>query len=412
MLAAGLAVTTAAAPAVASARPSLHPLPTRSEAVSWGINSYGELGGGTTDLGRSLPGAVNGLSRQVVSVAAGEYHGMALTADGSVWTWGGNQSGQLGYDTGGGSSPDPALVPGLSGITQITAGYQVSYALRSDGTVWAWGDNQHGELGNGAAGAPSPVPVQVSGLAGVTQLAAGFEFALALRSDGTVWGWGADQQSVLGTGAGRAGGVSATPVQIAGLARVTRIAAALDTGMAVAARRSPVPTVLNEVYTWGGDSDGDLGDGGDGDGDGGVPQVVPGLPQVTTIAAGSESAFAVGADGSVWAWGNDRSGQLGNAPAATPVLTPKETLAPGSGIIQISTGGAPLIGYDHTLARRADGTVLAFGDNRRGELGTGGTSPVAGPTPVSGLAGVTQVAAGGFFSLAADRVLALPGPLG
>jgi alpha-tubulin suppressor-like RCC1 family protein len=358
VLAAGLAVSTAAAPAVAGARPSLHPLPTRSEAVSWGANDSGELGDGGADRGRYLPGAVNELSSQVVMVAGGEYHGMALTADGSVWTWGGSGSGQLGYDTGGANSPDPARVPGLSGVTQIAAGLSVSYALRSGGTVWAWGLAQGG---------------------------------------------------VLGTGAGAAS-LSATPVQIAGLARVTRIAAGLDVGMAVATRRASVPTILNEVLTWGGDSDGDLGDGGAGER--ATPQVVPGLPQVTTIAAGSESALAVGAGGSVWAWGNDQSGQLGNAPSGTPAVRPEETFAPGSGIIQIATGGAPFIGYDHTLALRADGTVLAFGDNRRGELGTGGTSPAPGPTPVSGLTGASQVAVGSFFSLAADRVLALPGPLG
>jgi alpha-tubulin suppressor-like RCC1 family protein len=206
------------------------------------------LDDGGADRGRYLPGAVNELSSQVVMVAGGEYHGMALTADGSVWTWGGNGSGQLGYDTGGASSPDPARVPGLSGVTQIAAGLSVSYGLRSDGTVWAWGD--------------------------------------------------------------------------------------------------------------------------------------------------------------------DQDGQLGNAPTGTPAVSPEETFAPGSGIIQIATGGAPFIGYDHTLALRADGTVLAFGDNRRGELGTGGTSPAPGPTPVSGLTGVSQVAVGSFFSLAADRVLGRPGPLG
>jgi alpha-tubulin suppressor-like RCC1 family protein len=122
--------------------------------------------------------------------------------------------------------------------------------------------------------------------------------------------------------------------------------------------------------------------------------VVPGLPQVIGIAAGINDAMAVGSDGSVWAWGSDNVGQLGNAPQAAPVLRPVETFAPGSGIIQVSAA------FDHTLALRSGGTVLAFGRNNWGQLGTGTTSPTSLPVQVSNLAGASQVSAGQGYSLA------------
>jgi hypothetical protein len=96
----------------------------------------------------------------------------------------------------------------------------------------------------------------------------------------------------------------------------------------------------------------------------------------------------LGTDGSVWAWGADNTGQLGNAPAATPATRPVNTIRAGSGITQIAAGA------NHMVALKSDGTVLAWGDNSAGELGTGTTTPVTGPVQVTGLTSATQVAAG------------------
>src|SRR6266446_1181073 len=107
---------------------------------------------------------------------------------GTVWAWGLNGSGQLGNGTFTNSNT-PAQVSGLSGVTAIAGGAEHSLALKSDGTVWAWGYNALGQLGNGTF-TGSNTPVQVSGLSGVTALAVGFSHSLALKSDGTVWAWG------------------------------------------------------------------------------------------------------------------------------------------------------------------------------------------------------------------------------
>ena len=110
--------------------------------------------------------------------------------------------------------------------------------------------------------------------------------------------------------------------------------------------------------------------------------------------------MVLGADGTVWAWGDDGAGQLGNAPSSTPVTRPVNTIGAGSGITQLSAGDF------HVLALKSDGTVLVWvwGGNAYGQLGNGSTAPVTGPVQVTGLTSATQVAAGNEFSLAIDTV--------
>jgi alpha-tubulin suppressor-like RCC1 family protein len=374
-------------------------------AVSWGWDLYETLGQSPVTVltvTRPVPAGLTGLGSGsgVVQVSAGVYIGMALTADGRVWTWGDNQMGQLGNSTPMENSPIPAPVPGLSDVTQIAAGGSGGYALRSDGTVWALGDNGDGELGDGSVNPPGalpPGPVQVQGLTGITQIAAGGDaWAMALRSDGTVWAWGSNEYGQLGiSGVTR----SDVPVQVPGLARVTRISAGTGTGVALSRLSHAPESTLTSVYAWGWNLDGELGNGTT------RPvlgvHVVPGLPQIGSISAGGLDVLAVGEDGSLWGWGGDRHGELGNAPTGSDELRPVETLAPGSRITQVSAGSY------HSLALRSDGTVLAFGDNEYGQLGTGSTSPSELPAPVPGLTSVTQVSAGFEISMAIHQVLDL-----
>lgn len=116
-------------------------------------------------------------------------------------------------------------------------------------------------------------------------------------------------------------------------------------------------------------------------------------PSILSISAAYDFAVVLGADGTVWAWGRDEAGQLDNTPG-NPVGWPMQITGRYSGITQVSGG------FDHVLALKSNGTVLAWGDNGNGELGDGGTASVTGPVQVSGLANATQVSAGGYFSLA------------
>jgi alpha-tubulin suppressor-like RCC1 family protein len=377
-------------------------------AVSWGLDLYETLGQGPvteSTVVRPVPAGITGLGSSVVQVSAGGLIGMALTSDGRPWTWGVNRDGALGYGTTGEFSSVPAPVPGLSDVVQVAAGGDDGYALRSDGTVWAWGLNDLGELGDGsvtAAGGAAAGPVQVLGLAGISQIASGRgKWAMALRSDGTVWAWGSNDHGQLGSSGP---GYSDTPVQVPGLARVTRISAGQATGVALSRlSHGPVSTLLTSLYAWGSNEDGELGDGSTSPAPG--VHVVPGLPQIGSISAGGNDVLAVGEDGSVWGWGADSSGQLGNAPTGPGELRPAETFAPGSGVTQVSAG------VDHSLALRSDGTVLAFGGNEYGQLGSGSTSITGLPAPVPGLTSATQVSAGFGISMAIHQVLNI-GPLG
>jgi alpha-tubulin suppressor-like RCC1 family protein len=322
-------------------------------------------------------------STGVVQVSAGAAHSLVLSSDGTVWARGNNWFGQLGNGTITASST-LIQVPGLAGVVQVSAGAFHSLALRSDGTVWGWG-------ANGASG--SLTPVEVPGLTGVTKIAAGDGFSLALRSDGTVWAWGLNQAGQLGDGM-TAG--SAVPVQVTGLSQVTSIAAGADSSLAM---RTRGVTTVKTVWAWGGNDSGQLGDGTLGNHLTPEPVTGIGASSIAGISVGEKFAVVLGGDGSVWAWGADDAGQLGNAPTASPVTRPVETTGMDSGITQVSAGA------NHVLALKSNGTVLAWGDNTQGELGTGSTASVTGKVQVSGLGGVTQVSAGAGFSLAIHPAL-------
>ena len=376
-LALGAAGTAAAVPAQAQARgtAALAPPP---DVASWGANG-GQLGDGTTtDRSRYVD---IGFGSNVVQVAAGWTprfgHGLEVRADGTVWAWGHNASGELGDGTTDGRLA-PVQVTGLTGATQVAGGCLHSLALRSDGTVWAWGDNKAGELGRGTTSDHEATAAPVSGLTGVTKIAAGCGFSLALRSDGTLWAWGFNSVGQLGNGSTAS---SAVPVKITGVSQVTAIAAGWDSAVAIVAGGA-------SVWAWGGNDSGQLGDGTLTGRTTPVRVTQIGTVHITGAAVGYRYAAILGTDGSVWAWGADNNGQLGNAPAAAPATRPVNTIAAGSGITQIAAGA------DHMVALKSGGTVLAWGDNTNGELGIGTTTPVTGPVQVTGLTTATQVAAG------------------
>jgi alpha-tubulin suppressor-like RCC1 family protein len=345
----------------------------------------------------------------VEQAAAGSSHGLALRSDGTVWAWGLNGAGELGDGTTT-SRSTPVQVTGLSGVTQVAACGAFSLALRSDGTVWAWGDNRAGELGRGMTSNHEVTPARVARLAGVIKISAGSDFSLALCSDGTVSAWGDNRRGQLGnsTAAGRP-----VPVKVAGLSHVTGIAAGYDAS--IATRASGI-SAITLVWTWGGNDFGQLGDGTLTSHS--TPERVTGLPvYIAGISAGggftarlgdgisATGGFAtvLGTDGTVWAWGDDSAGQLGNARSSTPVTRPVNTIGAGSGITQLSAGDF------HMLALKSNGSVLAWGSNGSGQLGNGTTTDPAGPVQVTGLANATQVAAGERFSLAVHTVLGLLG---
>src|SRR3990172_3621138 len=289
------------------------------------------------------------VSINAVAIAGEGDHSLALKNDGTVWAWGLNVSGQLGNGTNTNSNV-PVQVTGLTGITAIAAGQDHSLALKNDGTVWAWGYNLYGQLGNGN-NTNSNVPVQVAGLTGITAIAGGGRaHSLALRNDGTVWAWGFNTSGQLGNGTLTNNNV---PVPVSSLTAVTALAGGGNHSIALQNDGT--------VWTWGYNINGQLGNGTFTNSN--VPVPVTSFTGVSAISSGDLHSLALKNDGTVQAWGNNASGQLGNGTFTNSnVPVPVSSLAAVTAI----AGGA-----NHSLALKNDGTVRAWGLNSYGQLGSG-----------------------------------------
>lgn len=279
---------------------------------------------------------------------------------------------------------------GLSGAIAIAAGgsgYQTC-ALLSGGTVECWGDNYFGQLGNGTSAGPqtcsngyscSTTPVAVTGLSGVSAIAAGGDHTCALVSGGTVDCWGNNYYGELGTGSTSGPDTctgfpcSTAPVAVTGLSGTTAIAAGYSSTCTLVSGGA--------VDCWGFNEDGELGD----DTSTGpqtcntyscstTPVAVTGLSGATAIASGSEHTCALVSGGTVECWGHNNGGQLGNG-TTTNSLTPAM-------VTGLSGATAVAAASDHTCALLSDGTVECWGDNQYGELGNGTTTNSSTPVAV------------------------------
>ncbi|MGE5579277.1 MAG: fibronectin type III domain-containing protein [Bacillota bacterium] len=313
----------------------------------------------------------------VTGVASGNNHNLALRGDGTVWAWGYNDDGQLGDGTTI-QRTSPVQVSGLTGVIAIAAGDEHSLALKGDGTLWAWGRNNGGQLGDGTT-TTRKTPVQVKGLTGITALSAGIYHTLALKGDGTVWAWGDNNYYQLGDPRiSRA----TRPIQVSGLTGVTAISAGDCHSLAVKGDGT--------VWAWGRNHRGQLGVGSMTTGM--TPVQVPGLTGFTAVAAADDHSLALRGDGTVWAWGYNDCGQLGDG--TTTLRTTPVQVHGLTGVTDV------VASWRHNLAIKGDGTVWAWGHNRDGKLGDGTMTDRITPVQVIGLAGVSVVAAGSDHSLA------------
>lgn len=347
----------------------LHSLVVNSDGTvsAMGLNTSGQLGNGTL-ASSATPVQVSGLSG-VSEVSAGDLSSYALKSDGTVYAWGDNTFGQLGDGTVT-SSTIPQQVSGLSNVEQIAAGNDHVLAVNADGTVEGWGLNNAGQLGDGNT-LSSATPVTVQGLSNVVQVAAGglpttAGHSVALESDGTVWTWGYGKHGQLGLGSNSSNPV---PTQVPGLTGIVQVAASGDNTYALKSDGT--------VYAWGDDGFAQIGNPGSANNQNTPLQVT--IANATVIAAGSAHALAITADGNVWGWGDNNTFQLGDLGACGKTCVTPTQAFDLTGAAEIAAGEV------HSLAETTNGTVYAWGDNSAGELGDGTTFAAPLPETVSGV---------------------------
>jgi alpha-tubulin suppressor-like RCC1 family protein len=335
---------------------------TDSLPIAWGWNRNGQLGNGTLQISSSYVQVGGGLG-QVIQVACGVQHSIALQRDSTVWTWGWNDSGQL----GDGSRLDRSLpfqLP-LTQIVMIAAGGDHSMALAADSTVWTWGNNAAGQLGIGNND-DTLVPVQIAGLDSVIAIAAGGYFSLALKSDGTLWAWGENNSGQLGDGTPSP--FRNTPGLVLGLDNVAQITAGQEFAMAI--------RTDSTLWTWGANNHGQLGDGTTSNRS--LPFELVSMHPAVKFDAGWYHSLVRKADDSIWAFGQNDFGQLGLGDTVRR-LTP--TPAPSL------TGAKQLVGGIRlSFFLMPDNQLLACGLNIAGSMGLCivDTFPHATPAPALG----------------------------
>lgn len=309
-----------------------HNLALRSDGTvwAWGWNAFGQLGNGSTNDAHT-PVQVSGLSN-VVAISGRAYHCLALKSDGTVWSWGWNQSGQLGNGTTSSFVSAPVQVMGLTNPAAISAAYTISLALMSNGTVRVWGTDRKGEMGQGVTGVSSYVPIPVLGLSNVVSVSADFQEPEALRSDGTIWMWGWNNLGQLGVGTTAD---TNRPTQVLSLTNMVFVGATGD-------RNNCAIGTDNTVWTWGRNYNGQLGIGTADQNPHPMPVQVPAFGKATVILVQTPDwhSLALESDGTLWGWGANDHGQLGNnttndAYSPTLVLWPQNA-SPAAGPVNLS----------------------------------------------------------------------------
>jgi alpha-tubulin suppressor-like RCC1 family protein len=378
-------------------------------ATGWGENAYGQVSGPTASINGLTP--VAGLS-EVTQVAAGDYHTLATVSDGTVRAWGFNYEGQLG--TGDISGPEactvkslacsrtPLVVPGLTNVVAVAAGTYHSLALLSNGTVMAWGENAGGQLGLGTSTGPeicntypcSTRPEPVPGLSNVVAIAAAYDASAAVLADGTVMTWGYNYEGALGLPpTENSCNCIDHPSPLPGVSNAVAMALGEYGGSALLADGTEM--------SWGKNSYGELGNG--------VvsapppsceclpPVTVTGLSGLRSIAVGNYHRLAVLGDGSTRAWGENYVGQVGigveSKTGCYCVLAPTQPIGLSS-IRDIEADGY------FSLALLLDGTVSSWGEGSSGQLGTGGDAERSTPGPINGLSGVSDISASEYGAFA------------
>lgn len=359
---------------------------------AWGSNASGQLGNGSAGSGNRYywPSPVYSTRTTELDRVVALEAGMALREDGSLWSWGFNARGELGVGHSVNSNVAMQTL-NLRDPIAFASGQSHALALLEVGTVWAWGHNVYGQIGDGTT-TDRLAPVQVHGLNEVVDIAAGGHYNLALRSDGTVWSWGWNSNGELGIGSTTH---QSLPVQVLGPEGVGHLSGVVAIG--AGNTRSFAVTDDGTLWAWGGGTSSSVPIEATS-----MPDDVDLLDDLVGFSHGDVHSLALLRDGAVWAWGGNVRGQLGDGTTTGKSQAVRVRLSSDE-LLEDATGIAT--GRLHSMAIREDGSLWAWGFNLYGQLGNGTDTNInATPGPVQDLGGVHGAAAAGdtSFALLAD----------
>ena len=400
---------------------------------SWGQNGLGQLGDNTSGINKSSPVQI-GTDTNWVSISTGNAHALALKNNGTLWSWGYGFSGELGINLGSIQRSSPVQIGTDTNWTKIAADGGHSLAIRTNGTLWSWGDNSYGAVGdNTVVNRSSPVqigtrtdwtniqkggggggnsfsyairsdgtlwgwgyalqhnlglfvpanqPSKVDTVLSFSSIATGGSHTMALRSDGTLWGWGLNSSGQLGNSSTIS--TTSSPVQIGTLNNWSKIFVGWSNTMAIKSDGT--------LWSWGVNTYGMVGDNTS---TGRISPVQIGtLTNWSTLALGNNHALALKTDGTLWSWGYNGNGELGQS-----LISSTNRSSP----VQVGTRndwtwiGA---GSNQSLAVRSDGTLWTWGSTVRGEGGRNNNTAVSSPVQVGTLTNWQSVRGGGYSCLA------------
>jgi alpha-tubulin suppressor-like RCC1 family protein len=332
---------------------------------SWGQNSAGQLGIGTSGFTLQYTPIQIGTLNNWAFVSAGNGHNVAIKTDGTLWAWGRNVDGQIGNGVASSASVNSPTQIGIGNTwSYIACGDEFTLALKSDNTLWAWGDNIYGQIGNGSSGASADVtaPIQIGG-SDWKSISAGTFHTVAIKNDNTLWAWGRNQYGQLGNNS------------IIDLYIPTAIGTDNDWESISAAVTHTIATKSSgSLWTWGYNQFGQLGDNTIVDKI--IPTNITAITSCHIVSKGQQHSVIKKTDGSLWSWGGNTNGQLGDG-TNTQRLIPTSVFGNATDWISISSR------ISHTTALKNDGTLWAWGSNSSGQLGYGLGGAKNTPTKVN-----------------------------